>query len=219
MESQSPLSVERVSNRTLYVVSMNHAVNDGSVYLLSSLFPVVLSLFSVSVFQVGILVGLGYLVSVFFQPVVGRYSEGRNPKKVLALGIAIISAAIASFVLATDFLTLLGSTLLLRIGSSFFHPVGISAVSKVYGGERLGHAMVFQSAFGNLGILLVFASSPPLYLLLGWKATFIVFALVGVVDVAVTLLAFGTSRSDAPHGGDKGTDHPARAHKGRLGIP
>jgi len=219
MESQSPLSVERVSNRTLYVVSMNHAVNDGSVYLLSSLFPVVLSLFSLSVLQVGILVGLGYLVSVIFQPVVGRYSEGRNPKKVLALGIAIISAAIASFVLATDFLTLLGSTLLLRIGSSFFHPVGISAVSKVYGGERLGHAMGFQSAFGNLGILLVFASSAPLYFLLGWKATFIAFAFVGVVDVAVTLLAFGKSKSDAPHGGNKGIDHPAKSHKGRLGIP
>ena len=219
METQSPSPVERASNRILYVVSMNHAVNDGSVYLLSSLFPVVISLFGLSVLQVGILVGLGYLVSVIFQPVVGRYSEGRDPKKVLALGIAIISAAIASFVLATDFLTLLGSALLLRVGSSFFHPVGVSAVSKEYRGARLGHAMGFQSAFGNLGILLVFVSSAPLYLLLGWKATFLAFALIGVVDVAVTLLVFGTSRSDAPHGGDKGTDHPARAHKGRLGIP
>jgi len=219
METKPPLPVERVSNRILYIVSMNHAVNDGSVYLLSSLFPVVLSLFSLSVLQVGILVGLGYLVSVIFQPVVGRYSEGRDPKKVLALGIAIISVSIASFVLATDFLTLLGSALLLRVGSSFFHPVGISAVSKAYGGARLGHAMGFQSAFGNLGILLVFVSSAPLYLLLGWKATFIVFALVGVVDVAVTLLGFGKSQSDAPHEGNKGADRPARAHKGRLGIP
>src|SRR2546428_13074412 len=112
MESQSPPSVERVSNRALYVVSMNHAVNDGSVYLLSSLFPVVLSLFSLSVLQVGILVGLGYLVSVIFQPVVARYSGGRVPRKVLALGIAIISAASASSVLATDFLSFLGPALL-----------------------------------------------------------------------------------------------------------
>ena len=220
METQSPSPVERASNRILYIVSMNHAVNDGSVYLLSSLFPVVISLFGLSVLQVGILVGLGYLVSVIFQPVVGRYSEGRDPKKVLALGIAIISAAIASFVLATDFLTLLGSALLLRVGSSFFHPVGVSAVSKEYRGARLGHAMGFQSAFGNLGILLVFVSSVPLYLLLGWKATFLAFALVGVVDVAVTLVIFGTSHWNGSHGGgNKGTDHPATAHQGRLGIP
>ncbi len=220
METQPPFPVERVSNRILYIVSMNHAVNDGSVYLLSSLFPVVISLFNLSVLQVGILVGLGYLVSVVFQPVVGHYSEGRDPKKVLALGIAIISAASASFVLAADFLTLLGSALLLRVGSSFFHPVGVPAVSKAYGGARLGHAMGFQSAFGNLGILLVFVSSAPLYLLLGWKATFLAFALVGVVDVAVTLVIFGTSLRNGPHGGgNRGTDNPARAHRGRLGIP
>jgi len=159
-------------------------------------------------------------VSVIFQPVVGRYSEGRDPKKVLALGIAIISVAIASFVLATDFLTLLGSALLLRVGSSFFHPVGVSAVSKEYRGARLGHAMGFQSAFGNLGILLVFVSSAPLYLLLGWKATFLAFALIGVVDVAVTFFIFGTSHWNGRHTGrNQGTDHPARAHQGRFGIP
>src|SRR3989442_705749 len=220
MEAQSPSPLERASNRILYLVSMTHAVNDGSVYLLSSLFPVVISLFGLSVLQVGILVGLGYLVSVIFQPVVGRYSEGRDSKKVLALGIAIISVAIASFVLATDFLTLLGSALLLRVGSSFFHPVGVSAVSKEYRGARLGHAMGFQSAFGNLGILLVFVSSAPLYFLLGWKATFLAFALIGVVDVAVTLFIFGTSHWDGRHtGGNTGTDPPAKAHQGRLGIP
>src|SRR5437667_9427894 len=138
METQSPSPVQRVSNRILYIVSMNHAVNDGSVYLLSSLFPVVISLFGLSVLQVGILVGLGYLVSVIFQPVVGRYSEGRDSRKVLALGIAIISAAIASFVLATDLLTLLGSALLLRVGSSSFTPIGVPAVSTACAGARPG---------------------------------------------------------------------------------
>src|SRR3989442_7183851 len=201
MEAQSPSPLERASIRILYIVSMNDAVNDGSVYLLSSLFSVVISLFGLSVLQVGILVGLGYLVSVILQPVVGRYSEGRDPKKVLALGIAIVSAAVASFVLATDFLTLLGSALLLRVGSSFFHPVGFSAVSKEYRGARLGHVMGFQGRFGNLGILLAFQTSAPLYLLLGWKATFLAFALVGVVDVAATLLVFGTSRWNGRHGG------------------
>src|SRR5438128_2479852 len=36
------------SNRILYPVSLNHATNDGSVYLLSSLFPIVLALFNIS---------------------------------------------------------------------------------------------------------------------------------------------------------------------------
>jgi len=175
------------SNRILYLVSLNHATNDGSVYLLSSLFPIVLALFNISVFQVGIIVALGYLVNILFQPVVGHYSEGREPGRLLAIGISVITVSVISFVFATGFLSLLASVILLRSGSSFFHPVGISAISKSYGGPRLQKSMGFQSAFGNVGVLLVFLTSAPLYLALGWRATFIVFAIWTLADVVLTL--------------------------------
>ena len=175
------------SNRILYLVSLNHATNDGSVYLLSSLFPIVLALFNISVFQVGIIVALGYLVNILFQPVVGHYSEGRNPGRLLAIGISIVTVSVISFVFATGFLSLLASVILLRSGSSFFHPVGISTISKSYGGPRLQRSMGFQSAFGNIGVLLVFLTSAPLYLALGWRATFIVFAIWTLADVVLTL--------------------------------
>ncbi len=175
------------SNRILYLVSLNHATNDGSVYLLSSLFPIVLALFNISVFQVGIIVALGYLVNILFQPVVGHYSEGRDPGKLLAIGISIIAVSVISFVFATDFLSLLASVILLRLGSSFFHPVGISTISKSYGGRRLQKSMGFQSAFGNVGVLLVFLTSAPLYLEVGWRATFVVFAVWTLADVILTL--------------------------------
>src|SRR5206468_7509271 len=101
--SNSPLrpTLTSSSNRILYLVSLNHATNDGSVYLLSSLFPIVLALFNISVFQVGIIVALGYLVNILFQPVVGHYSEGRDPGKLLAIGISIIAVSVISFVFAT----------------------------------------------------------------------------------------------------------------------
>src|SRR2546426_5441960 len=175
------------SNRILYVVSLNHATNDGSVYLLSSLFPIVLPLFNISVFQVGIIVALGYLVNILFQPVVGHYSEGRDPGRLLAIGISIVTVSVISFVFATGFLSLLASVILLRSGSSFFHPVGISTISKSYSGPRLQKSMGFQSAFGNIGVLLVFLISAPLYLAVGWRATFIVFAIWTLADVVLTL--------------------------------
>lgn len=169
------------------MVSLNHATNDGSVYILSSLFPIVLSLFDLSVFQVGIIVALGYLVNILFQPVVGHYSEGRDPARLLAIGISVIAVSIISFVFATGFLSLLASVILLRLGSSFFHPVGISTISKSYSGPRLQKSMGFQSAFGNLGVLLVFLISAPLYLAAGWRATFFVFAVWTLADVVLTL--------------------------------
>jgi MFS transporter, FSR family, fosmidomycin resistance protein len=175
------------SNRILYLVSLNHATNDGSVYLLSSLFPIVLTLFNISVLQVGIIVALGYLVNILFQPVVGHYSEGRDPGRLLAIGISVITFSVISFVFATGFLSLLASVILLRVGSSFFHPVGISTVSKSYSGPKLQKSMGFQSAFGNFGVLLVFLTSAPLYLALGWRATFIVFAVWTLADVVLTL--------------------------------
>jgi len=47
--------------------------------------------------------------------------------------------------------------------------------------------MGFQSAFGNIGVLLVFLISAPLYLAVGWRATFIVFAIWTLADVVLTL--------------------------------
>ena len=169
------------------MVSLNHATNDGSVYLLSSLFPIVLALFNISVFQVGVIVALGYMVNILFQPVVGHYSEGRDPARLLAIGISIITVSVISFVFASGFATLLASVILLRLGSSFFHPVGISTISKSYSGPGLQKSMGFQSAFGNLGVLLVFLTSAPLYLAVGWRATFVVFALWTLADVVLTL--------------------------------
>jgi len=196
---------------------MNHAVNDGSVYLLTSLFPVVLTLFGLSVFQVGVLVGAGYLVSVVGQPIVGRYSESLDPKKLLALGLSIISVSVLSFVFASGFYSILASVLLLRAGSCFYHPVGVSAVSKAYRGHALDRAMGIQSAFGDLGILLVFVLSAPVYLAIGWKATFVLFALASAFDVAVTLAAYGSPAKGAVTA-PKVTESK-RADGGRLGTP
>ncbi len=207
----------RSSNRVLYVVSLNHAVNDGSVYLLSSLFPIVLAIFQLSVFQVGLLVAVGYLVSVVCQPIVGHYSEGRNPGQLLASGILVVSLSIVSFVFATGFINLLISVIVLRVGSSFFHPIGISAVSKTYSGPRLQKAMGFQSSFGNLGVLLVFLSAAPLYLALGWRSTFLVFAALTIADVMITLLAL--RRSPAGGSGERDSASSNTLRSGRLALP
>lgn len=197
---------------------MNHAVNDGSVYLLSSLFPIVLALFQLSVFQIGLLVSLGYLVSVICQPIVGHYSEGRDPGRLLAAGILIVSLSILSFVFATGFIGLLISVILLRVGSSFFHPVGISAVSKTYSGPKLQRAMGFQSSFGNFGVLLVFLSAVPLYLALGWRSTFLFFAVWTIADVMITLLVLPRRPSEESNGLHDSGSSPVPPRKLRLPI-
>ncbi|HZD12518.1 MAG TPA: MFS transporter, partial [Candidatus Binatus sp.] len=209
---------ESFSYRVLYVVAMNHAVNDGSVYVLSSLFPVVIGLYSLTVFEVSILVAIGYLVGVVCQPIVGHYSEGRDPARLLAVGISIIAVSLASFIFTAGFISLLGSVILIRVGSSFFHPVGISTVSRTYDGPRLQSAMGFQSSFGNLGVLVVFLTSAPLYLILGWRAAFASFAIVAVIDVMVTI-SFLRMRAKPRSSPDQGAQKLPRPRTLSLSLP
>lgn len=179
---------ESVSFRILYLVSINHAINDGSTNLISTLFPVVVTVFRFPSFQVGVLVAVGYLTNMVFQPITGRYSESFESRKLLALGIAIIGGSMILFTLSSTFWLMLVTIIILRTGSSFFHPVGVSAVSRSYSGRELDRAMGFESAFGNLGVFAVFLASAPLYSLLGWRGPFLVFAILDLLVVAITLV-------------------------------
>jgi MFS transporter, FSR family, fosmidomycin resistance protein len=178
-----------VSNRILYVVSLNHFVNDGSTYLISSLFPAIIVAFRFSAFQIGILVAVGYLVNLVFQPLTGRYSERYEARKLLALGISLIAASMLLFTISSTFAMMLVCILILRFGSSFYHPVGVSAVSRAYTGSKLDTSMGFQSAFGNLGIVLAFIFSAPVYLILGWKGPFLIYVALELATVIITLFA------------------------------
>ncbi len=179
------------SNRPLYVVSLNHFINDGSTYLIASLFPAMELAFGLDIFQIGLLVGAGYIINVVFQPLTGRLAQVHSPRILFAAGISLIATSMLLFAEANSFLVLLASALILRLGSSFYHPIGASVISRAYMVEKLDFAMGFQSAFGNLGVVVAFLTSAPVYLALGWKGPFLIYAAVEGVTVVVTLLALG----------------------------
>ena len=216
--TESPI----VSKRILYLVSLNHFINDGSTSLISTLFPAVVLAFGFSKFEVGILVAIGYLMNMIFQPIAGGFSEKVEARKLLALGISLIAVSMFLFTISSTFAAMLLSISLLRIGSSFFHPVGVAAVSRTYVGPQLDKSMGFESAFGNLGILAVFAISATIYLTLGWKGPFILFALLDFLTVAVTLSLFPKTRNP-PISQDHVHSEPRnivqRVKKLRVGLP
>lgn len=213
MENQDPGG--GISNKILYIVSLNHFINDGSTYLISSLFPAIIISFGFSEYQIGILVAVGYLVNLVFQPITGRYSERYEARKLLALGISLIAISMFLFIVANGFAMMLLAMLVLRFGSSFYHPVGVSAISRTYRGIRLDSSMGFQSAFGNLGVVLAFLFSAPLYLAIGWKGPFLIYAALEAGTVLVTLIAMHVKTSLEP----KPKEIPSDQNKLPLGIP
>lgn len=166
---------------------MNHFANDGSTALIATLFPVLISDLSISAFYIGVLVATGYLVTMVFQPVAGHLTKNHDSRYLLAIGISFVGLSMIFFLVSVDFVMFLIAMVILRFGSSFFHPVGVSLISNVYDGELLDRYMGIQSSFGNLGIFVVFAVSAPLYLYFGWKAPFLAFLLLDVTAVTLTL--------------------------------
>ncbi len=68
--------------------------------------------------------------------------------------------------------------LLMRIFVSFYHPIGISTVSKAHPDQGLDFAMGIQSGSGNLGVFTAFISAGYLAQTFGWKMPLYVCAVV-----------------------------------------
>lgn len=187
MENTGTMQREGLSSGILYLVSLNHFVNDSSSMLIASLFPAMEISFGFSTYSIGLLVAVGYLILMFLQPVTGILSEKFRPMLLLPLGISTIAISMFLFILSSTFITILLSMLVLRVGTSFFHPVGTSIISKTYAGRGLDRSMGIESGAGNLGIIFAFLTSAPLYLTLGWRGPFIVYASIEVATVIFTL--------------------------------
>lgn len=185
-----------ISNRILYIISLDHFVNDGSTFLVSSLFPAMEVAFGFSTYSIGILVAIGYVINMLFQPYAGRFLQKLDAKYLLSLGIGLMAISMVLFAVSGTFVMMVVSIVILRFGSSFFHPIGVSVVSRNYSGSKLDTSMGFESAFGNLGIVFAFVLSAPLYLALGWSGPFLIYTALEVGTVLITLTSLNTGQHD-----------------------
>ena len=181
--------------RILAVLSALHTANDGTVVLLPTLLPIAVVLFGIGYVKLGILVSAGYLANVVVQPLAGRYSDRIEPRKLLAFGIGIMGASAVVIAYAPNYSILLVGAVLLRLGSSFYHPIANSVVSKTTAGASVDRRMGVQSAFGDFGSLLIFSGGAVLYSLLGWKSPFLLFAAIDVVFSVFVYFSLGNINS------------------------
>lgn len=144
--------------------------------------------FGFSTYYIGVLVAAGFLINVIFQPLTGRATQHFEPSVLLSLGISIMAVSMVLFAISSTFLMMMLSVVIMRLGSSFFHPVGAVAISRTYAGKQLDSSMGIESAFGNLGIVFSFMLSAPLYLKFGWSGPFIIFAILESLAVIFTLI-------------------------------
>ncbi len=167
--------------RALWAMGLYHASNDGALVAVAALFPILLTEGLLRNFSdIGFLTLVGLSVTVVGQILFGAWSDRVSPRILLPAGMVVLGVASLLTTLAVNFAMLLSLVALARVGASFYHPIGISWVGRRFK-DNLDHAMGFQSAAGDLGVIAAFASSGFLGLVYGWQTPFIVWGVLALL--------------------------------------
>jgi FSR family fosmidomycin resistance protein-like MFS transporter len=175
--------------RILGSISLHHACNDASTVVLPSIFPLLYTqgLLISSYSDIGTTILVGLVTAVIFQALVGHFARTRHSRYYLALDAVLVGTSLLLMTRATSYWMLVLFFIGVRMGTSIYHPVGISWISHTFTGRNLDRAMGFQSAFGNVGVLLAFASTGFLAEHYGWRAPLFLWGTINLSAVAIGL--------------------------------
>jgi len=166
--------------RILSAVALSHAFNDASVVIIPMLFPIFKKLFNLSYTEVGIITGGGLLITLISQLMIGRLSDKKNRRTFLLLGTFLLGITFLLIPFAEGFLTLVLFVFLHRFAASFFHPIGIAWISKIFKKDRLDWAMGIQSAFGDFGAFIAILTTPFIVEFKNWKYPFYIWTIISI---------------------------------------
>jgi len=191
-----------MKKQILLSASLFHALTDAASVITPMVFPLLLAqnLLISNYSQIGFLSNLGLLISLVVQFLVVRISFRSEYRTMMILSGLGLCASMALIPFARTYVALLLFFLLLRVFTSFYHPIIIAWISKsrAGSGRELDDAMGIQSGSGNLGVGLAFLTVGFMAQRWGWKTPLYAWALFGLVLAGLGAWALRgvSSRSD-----------------------
>jgi MFS family permease len=182
----------------LLMCCLLHVIHDGYTSAMYLLFPLIASELSLSYAQVGFLKTLVSGGQSLFQLPGGMVAERVGERRMLALGLATLSAAFLLLGPAGAFPTVAIFCLLIGVGASLQHPLSSSLVSRAYEIQGRRTAMGTYNFAGDVGKVAFPALLSGLMLVLGWRGSVEV---LGAFGLATALLVWmgGRTRERASH--------------------
>jgi FSR family fosmidomycin resistance protein-like MFS transporter len=174
--------------RILSTVSLIHAINDGSVAVISILFPIFKDLFDLSYTQVGIITGGGLFITLIAQLFLGRIADGKNVNSFLLTGLLLTSASLVLLTFSNAFITLIFFIFFMRFATSFFHPIGIGWISRTYKKGKLDLAMGIQSGSADIGVFLAILTTLSITQLTHWTIPLYGWASICILGLLASLV-------------------------------
>lgn len=191
--------MESYKKRVMATASLHHLCNDGSVVVLPTIFPILFSSGHLihRYSDIGTMIMIGLVVAILFQHVIGHNAKCNHSRFYLAADALLVGISLVLMTLSKNFAMLVIFFIGVRMGTSIYHPVGISWISHVFTGGKLDKAMGVQSASGNIGVFLAFTTTGLLAEHFGWKAPLYIWGGINMLAVGIGLAISKGTKLDA----------------------
>jgi MFS transporter, Spinster family, sphingosine-1-phosphate transporter len=172
----------------LFLTALN-ILNFVDRMLIASLAPLLIKDLSLSRAQIGLLTGFGF---VFFYTFVGLFlgmaADRFRRLPLIAAGVALWSAMTALSGWARSFMALAIPRIFVGIGEATLTPAALSMLSDAFPPRRLGLAVGVYYAGIPLGLATALISSSIIAPRFGWRFSFFVLGILGLVATAALFL-------------------------------
>jgi MFS family permease len=170
--------------RTLWLLSIAHAVNHAQAVILPPMFLLVVAEFKVGIEAIPFLAAMGAVSSGLVQATYGFVTRRVARRPILAAGGLLFGAGFALQAVTQSFAAFGIANVISRIGGSPQHPVGNGLLAEQFPSERRGFAISAHISGGNVGTVVAAIAGPAILATFGWRGASLVFgipaALVGL---------------------------------------
>jgi MFS family permease len=164
-------------DRSLWTIYATHMFLEIFLLIQVALIPVYVNEFHLGILEASLVAVVPSLVSLLMNIPAGFITDRFNARHILFASLVIegISAIVVS--LTSDFWTLVIGVSFMRVSSPIYHIPGLSQVSKLVKAEHMNRSIGLHNAMGNLGQAIGVISLTAFLTTLGWRWTYLFWAL------------------------------------------
>jgi len=173
----------------LFSIAFAHLLNDLLQAVIPAAYPILKDNFNLSFTQIGLITLAYQLAASILQPLVGLYTDKRPKPFSQLFGMVFTLSGIVVLSYASSFAMIIGSVVLVGIGSSIFHPEASRISFLASGGKRGLAQSIFQlggnagTALGPLLVALIVVPNTQFYII--WFVIVAVLALIVLSRIAL----------------------------------
>ena len=189
-------------DRSIIAISSSHGIMHAYLVLLPAMIPILGGELG-DIATIGMLASLVTLFYGWFSLPVGFIAD-RISKKLLITGSMVLCGGASILIgLSPNIPITAIALIILGIGASLYHPCGYAHMS-LASDEMRGRYMGFQGLGGDMGMAVSFLTSSLLGARFGWRMTFIIWGVIGLIMAAIDIIVIRDIAYEVPEGGHPG---------------